>query len=84
MKRLSISSFICASVLALGVTGAAQADAGDSPVLKRIQENKVINVGHRETSIPFAYMDDNGKPIGYSIKTSRYALCPSQAKPVLL
>ena len=67
MKRLSISSFICASVLALGVTGAAQADAGDSPVLKRIQENKVINVGHRETSIPFAYMDDNGKPIGYSI-----------------
>jgi glutamate/aspartate transport system substrate-binding protein len=67
MKRLSLSSFICASILALGITGTAQADAGDSPVLKRIQENKVINMGHRETSIPFAYMDDNGKPIGYSI-----------------
>lgn len=67
MKRLSISSLLCASVLALGITGTAQADAGDSPVLKRIQENKVINMGHRETSIPFAYMDDNGKPIGYSI-----------------
>jgi len=67
MKRLSISSLLCAGALALGTMGAAHADAGDSPVLKRIQENKVINMGHRETSIPFAYMDDNGKPIGYSI-----------------
>jgi|AntAceMinimDraft_5_1070358.scaffolds.fasta_scaffold30042_2 glutamate/aspartate transport system substrate-binding protein len=67
MKRLLLSSFICASVLTLGLTGTAQADAGDSPVLKRIQENKVINMGHRETSIPFAYMDDNGKPVGYSM-----------------
>lgn len=45
----------------------ALADAGDSPTLKRIQERGVVNIGHRETSIPFSYIDDTGKPIGYSI-----------------
>lgn len=67
MKRLSVSSLLFASLLAIGATSTANADAGDSPVLQRIQEKKVVNVGHRETSIPFAYMDANGKPIGYSI-----------------
>lgn len=67
MKRLSVSSLVFASLVAIGASSTAQADAGDSPVLKRIQENKVINMGHRETSIPFAYMDQNGKPVGYSI-----------------
>lgn len=67
MKRLSISSLLLASALTFSMSSAVQADAGDSPVLKRIQENKVVNIGHRETSIPFSYMDSNGKPVGYSI-----------------
>ena len=67
MKRLSISSLLLASALTFATHSAVYADAGDSPTLKRIQENKVINVGHRETSIPFSYMDKDGKPIGYSI-----------------
>jgi len=67
MKRFSLTSVLLASALALGVTTTAYADAGDSPVLKRIQDKKVVNIGHRETSIPFSYMDSNGKPVGYSI-----------------
>lgn len=55
-----------ATVVALA-TVQAHADAGDSPVLQRIAERGVVNVGHRETSIPFAYLDDSGAPIGYSI-----------------
>jgi glutamate/aspartate transport system substrate-binding protein len=45
----------------------ARADTGDSQVLKRIKERGVINMGHREASVPFAYMGGDGKPIGYSI-----------------
>lgn len=67
MKRLSLTSLLLASTLAFGVTTFAHADAGDSAVLKRIQDKKVVNIGHRETSIPFSYMDSNGKPVGYSI-----------------
>jgi glutamate/aspartate transport system substrate-binding protein len=46
---------------------AAHADAGDSPTLKRIEERGVVNIGHRETSIPFSYMGSDGKPQGYTI-----------------
>ena len=40
--------------------------AQDSFVLKRIKESGVINMGHREASVPFAYIKD-GKVQGYSI-----------------
>ncbi len=48
-------------------SGAAVADAGDSPTLKRIQERGVVNIGHRETSIPFSYIGPDNEAIGYSI-----------------
>jgi glutamate/aspartate transport system substrate-binding protein len=66
MKLVS-RSLILAGALALATPLAAHADAGDSPVLKRIMENGVVTIGHRETSIPFSYMDADGKPVGYSI-----------------
>ncbi len=40
--------------------------AQDSFVLKRISENGVIKMGHREASVPFAYIKD-GNVQGYSI-----------------
>lgn len=35
--------------------------------LKKIKETKTLVVGHRESSVPFSYLDDNQKPIGYSM-----------------
>lgn len=35
--------------------------------LKKIKDTGTIVVGHREASIPFAYMGPEGKPIGYSM-----------------
>jgi glutamate/aspartate transport system substrate-binding protein len=35
--------------------------------LKKIKETGVITVGHRETSIPFSYLDENAKPVGFSL-----------------
>ena len=35
--------------------------------LKSIKETGAITIGYRESSIPFSYLDDNQKPIGYAI-----------------
>jgi len=35
--------------------------------LKKIKETGVITVGHRESSIPFSYLDDKQQPIGYAM-----------------
>ncbi len=51
--------------LLLGFTHVAAAQ--DSPVLKRIADKGVINMGHREGAVPFSYIGPDGKPIGFSI-----------------
>ena len=35
--------------------------------LKNIKETGAITLGFRDSSIPFSYLDDNGKPVGYAI-----------------
>ncbi|MFK7856651.1 MAG: amino acid ABC transporter substrate-binding protein [Granulosicoccus sp.] len=62
MLKAAAIAFAVASV-----SGVAIADAGDSPTLKRIQERGVVNIGHRETSIPFSYIGPDNEAIGYSI-----------------
>ena len=54
------------AVAALATISPAIADSG-SKILDRIKERGVINMGHRESSIPFSYIGPSGKPIGYSV-----------------
>ncbi len=35
--------------------------------LKKVKESGTITIGHRETSIPFSYLDEKQQPIGYSM-----------------
>jgi glutamate/aspartate transport system substrate-binding protein len=35
--------------------------------LKKIKDSGTITIGHRETSVPFSYLDDKQQPIGYSM-----------------
>src|SRR5438477_8781293 len=35
--------------------------------LKNIKETGAITLGHRDSSIPFSYLDDNQKPIGFAM-----------------
>src|SRR6202790_631109 len=35
--------------------------------LKNIKESGAITIGFRESSIPFSYLDDNQKPVGFAI-----------------
>ena len=52
---------------ALLVAGTSTAYADGSPILDRIKERGSINLGHRESSVPFSYIGNDGKPQGYSI-----------------
>jgi glutamate/aspartate transport system substrate-binding protein len=45
----------------------AQQGPGNSPILKRILERGAINVGHREASVPFSYINVDQKVEGYSV-----------------
>jgi glutamate/aspartate transport system substrate-binding protein len=59
------------SLVAMGATllftAATSVYADESMVLNRIKERGTINMGHRESSVPFSYIGDDGKPQGYSI-----------------
>jgi glutamate/aspartate transport system substrate-binding protein len=56
---------VAALGMAIGVSHVAAAQ--ESPILKRIAEKGVINMGHREGAVPFSYIGPDGKPIGFSI-----------------
>lgn len=65
--HLLIAGFVGAS-LALGFAGSAAAQDDLGPTLERIQERGTINIGHRESSVPFSYIgEEGGEPIGYTI-----------------
>ena len=58
-----------AAVAALAlVLAAVPALAQDlTGTLKMIKDSGTITIGHRETSIPFSYLDEKQQPIGYSM-----------------
>ena len=62
-RHLVTASAALGLLLSSGL-GQAQEFTG---TLKKIQDSGEIVVGHRESSVPFAYLDENQKPIGYSI-----------------
>lgn len=64
IKKLVLLTLTLTSFLSVGVMAG---DVDSSVVLKRIQERGVINMGHRESSVPFSYINKEGKPEGYSI-----------------
>jgi len=35
--------------------------------LEKVKSSGAITIGHRDASIPFSYLDENQKPIGYSM-----------------
>jgi glutamate/aspartate transport system substrate-binding protein len=36
--------------------------------LKKVRDSKVFTIGHREASFPFAYYDEQKKPVGFAIE----------------
>ncbi len=61
------SGLLLVSLTAFVSTGSMADDVDSSFVLKRIQDRGVVNMGHREASVPFSYIGNDGKPQGYSV-----------------
>jgi glutamate/aspartate transport system substrate-binding protein len=58
MMGYTLAAALCATpAMAQELTG----------TLKNIKETGAITLGYRDTSIPFSYLDDNQKPIGYAM-----------------
>lgn len=63
MKRKYIIGYALAGALCAGPAMAQELTG----TLKNIKETGTITLGHRDSSIPFSYLDDNQKPIGYAM-----------------
>lgn len=55
---------VAAVLAALALAANAQELTG---TLKKVKETGAITIGHRESSIPFSYLDDKQQPVGYAM-----------------
>jgi len=63
MKTLHILGVALAAVLGVSQAGAEELTG----TLKNIKETGAITIGFRDSSIPFSYLDDNQKPVGFAM-----------------
>jgi glutamate/aspartate transport system substrate-binding protein len=63
MRRLRIIGLVLAAACCGGPAGADELTG----TLKKIRETGTITLGFRDSSIPFSYLDDSQKPIGFAI-----------------
>jgi glutamate/aspartate transport system substrate-binding protein len=63
MKQLCVMGLALATVFYAGQANAEELTG----TLKNIKETGAITIGYRDSSIPFSYLDDNQKPIGFAI-----------------
>ena len=63
MKRLRMIGLALAAAFCAGQANTEELTG----TLKKIRETGVIAIGIRDSSIPFSYLDDNQKPIGFTI-----------------
>lgn len=67
MMLKSIKRLIAVAAIAAGVSPVALHAQDLTGTLAKISDAGEIVLGHRESSVPFAYLNDNQEPVGYSI-----------------
>ncbi len=63
MKHFRIAGLALAAAFCVGQASAQELTG----TLKNIKETGAITLGYRDSSIPFSYLDDNEKPVGYAM-----------------
>jgi glutamate/aspartate transport system substrate-binding protein len=63
MKHLRIIGLALVAAFCAGQANAQELEG----TLKKIKETGAIAIGFRDSSIPFSYLDDNQRPIGFAI-----------------
>lgn len=64
MNKTMPLAALLAAALAVALPAMAQDLTG---TLKKIKDTGTISIGHRESSIPFSYLDDKQQPVGYAM-----------------
>ncbi len=59
---------LLACALATGASAQTASGEGLSPTLSAIKAAHVVRLGYRESSPPFSFVDQAGRPIGYSLE----------------
>lgn len=63
---MKLSKLIAILIATGAIAGTAQAQ-DLTGTLKKIKDTGTITIGYRESSVPFSYLDDKQKPIGYAM-----------------
>jgi len=64
---MSAMRALAAALVALALAPLAAAAQELTGTLKKVRDANAISLGYRESSVPFSYLDQAGKPVGYSI-----------------
>jgi ABC-type amino acid transport substrate-binding protein len=71
IERIALVVFVALMTLVLAHAPAARAQSQDAVVLsgtlKKARDTGVLIIGYRESSLPFSYLNQAKRPIGYSI-----------------
>lgn len=68
MKRFFLLGTMIAAAVCTGQLGMVQAGAQElTGTLKKIKDTGAITIGFRNSSVPFSYLDDNQKPVGFAM-----------------
>jgi glutamate/aspartate transport system substrate-binding protein len=51
-----------------------------SPMLQKIKDAGTITIGHRDSSVPFSYLDESQKPIGFSLELCNLVVAKIKAR----
>lgn len=62
LYRLQSMALLLGVVAASIPVGSAHAD-----VLSKVRDSKTLTIAYREASLPFSFLDQNNKPVGYAI-----------------
>ena len=72
MFKISRRTAVVAATCLLASAVAASAGAAElTGTLKKVQESGSITLGYRESSVPFSYLNSDGKPVGYAFTVCR-------------
>lgn len=76
---LANSCFVFACfVFAFGWSTASAQSLG--PTLQKIKDSGTITIGNRDSSVPFSYLDDGQKPIGFSLDLCNLVVAKIKAR----
>ena len=66
-SRSAVTAAFVAFAVSATAVGSAQAD-DLTGTLKKIKETNGITIGYRDASVPFSYLDNDQKPVGYAFE----------------